>query len=236
MIRVAVVEDDSSYADQLVEFLGRYEKESREALEVTVYRDGDEITENYRGQFDIILMDIQMRFMDGMSAAEEIRKKDSEVVIIFITNMAQYAIRGYEVEAFDYVMKPISYFAFSQKFGKAAARMKKREEKNIALAVKDGVVRLRVSDIYYVESMGHTLIYHTASGNYEAHGAMKEAEDRFGGMNFFRGNKGYLINLAHVDGVQEGCAIVNGEKLLISRPRKNAFLEALAAYWGEVIK
>ena len=56
-----------------------------------------------------------MKFVDGMTAAEEIRKMDSEVVIIFITNMTQYAIRGYEVDALDYVLKPVSYFAFSQK-------------------------------------------------------------------------------------------------------------------------
>ena len=65
----------------------------------------------YRFQFDIILMDIEMRFMDGMSAAEEIRQMDKDVVIIFITNMPQYAIRGYAVEALDYMLKPVSYFA-----------------------------------------------------------------------------------------------------------------------------
>ena len=65
--------------------------------------------ENYSGDFDIILMDIQMKYMDGMTAAEQIRKLDSEVIIMFITNMTQYAIRGYEVDALDYVVKPVEY-------------------------------------------------------------------------------------------------------------------------------
>lgn len=63
-----------------------------------------------------------MKFMDGMAAAEEIRKMDSEVIIIFITNMTQYAIRGYEVDALDYMLKPVNYFAFSQNWIKLLIR------------------------------------------------------------------------------------------------------------------
>ena len=67
----------------------------------------DGVYENYRGGFDIILMDIQMRFMDGMTTAEKIRQMDQKVIIMFITNMIQYAVRGYEVDAMDYVVKPV---------------------------------------------------------------------------------------------------------------------------------
>ena len=87
-----------------------FSKENGEVFNITVYSDGDQIVHKYKSQFDIILMDVEMKFMDGMSAAEEIRKVDTEVVIIFITNMAQYAIRGYAVDALDYVLKPVSYF------------------------------------------------------------------------------------------------------------------------------
>ena len=83
-------------------------------------------------------MDIEMRFMDGMTAAEKIREHDSEVVIIFITNMPQYAIKGYLVDALDYVLKPVSYFAFSQRIDRALVRMKKRDRKYLTIAVKGG--------------------------------------------------------------------------------------------------
>lgn len=119
MIKIAIVEDEQLYAKQLHEYLRKYEKENGEAIEVTIYSDGDQIVEKYQSQYDIILMDIEMKFMDGMSAAEEIRKIDTEVVIIFITNMTQYAIRGYAVDALDYVLKPVSYFALSQRLNRA---------------------------------------------------------------------------------------------------------------------
>lgn len=141
-------------------YLNEYQKTEKEELDITVYRDGDAVTAEYKSQFDIILMDIQMKFVDGMTAAEEIRKMDSEVVIIFITNMTQYAIRGYEVDALDYVLKPVSYFAFSQKLKRAVSRIKKRSSKYITLAVKGGVIRVDLDDIYYVESAGHNLLYH----------------------------------------------------------------------------
>ena len=114
MIRIAIVEDDELYIDQLRQYLKDFQEEIDEIFEVKIYRDGDGITSDYKAQYDLILMDIQMRFVDGMTAAEEIRKMDSEVIIIFITNMAQYAIRGYEVGALDYILKPVTYFAFSQ--------------------------------------------------------------------------------------------------------------------------
>lgn len=233
MLRIAIVEDEDGYITTLKEYLCRYEKEFAEDIEVTVYRDGDGITADYHAQFDIILMDIQMKFVDGMTAAEEIREKDSEVVIIFITNMTQYAIRGYEVDALDYVVKPVSYFAFSQKLKKAAKRIKRKKDVYIALPVKGGIMRVNVEDIYYVESQGHNLVYHTSEKVYTISGTMKSAEDELEKYGFFRGNKCYLINLGYVDGVQDKCAVVKGESLQISRPRFNSFMQALTKHWGE---
>jgi DNA-binding LytR/AlgR family response regulator len=200
MINVAIVEDESIYVRQLSSYLDQYSKETGKAFSVTVFSDGDEIVHHYKAGFDLILMDVEMKFMDGMSAAEEIRKVDTEVAIIFITNMPQYAIRGYAVDALDYVVKPISYFAFSQRLGRALAKIRKRERQWIVFNVKGGQVRLDLSNVYYIESQGHNLVIHTVSGEYAAPGLMRELEEKLSGTGFFRGNKGYLINLAFVEG------------------------------------
>ena len=184
MIRIAIVEDEAAYAGQLEEFLHQYETEKGERFEIVHFSDGDGIVHNYKAQYDIILMDVQMKFMDGMSAAEEIRKVDSEVIIIFITNMRQYAIRGYAVDALDYVVKPISYFAFSQRLNKAVERVKRKAKQNILVNIRGGMLRIAVTDIAYVESCGHTLVYHTVSGNYEGSGTMKDAEENLASITF----------------------------------------------------
>ena len=160
MLRIAIVEDEENYISVLKGYLQRYKEESGEQIEVTVYHDGDEIAAFYRAQFDIILMDIEMKFIDGMTAAEEIRKIDSSVFIIFITNAPQYAIRGYEVGALDYILKPVAYFTFVQKLGRAVAKLKKRCEKWVTIPVRGGVVRTALSDIYYIESEGSTIHNH----------------------------------------------------------------------------
>lgn len=237
MIKIAIVDDDISYANQLEEYLRKYESDFSESFEVKVYLDGDTLVEDYHSQFDIIFMDVEMRFMDGMSAAEEIRKVDKEVVIIFITNMPQYAIRGYAVEALDYILKPVNYFAFSQRLSRAISRMKKREQKSLIIPVKGGSVRLDVGAIHYIESQGHDIIYHTTTGEYVSTGTMKELEESLKSFHFFRGSKWYLINLQQVEALGDGSAKLKGGKdVPLSRGRKKEFMEALAQYWGEVIK
>ena len=157
-------------------------------------------------------------------------------MIIFITNMAQYAIRGYAVDALDYVLKPVSYFAFSQRLSRAIGRMKKRARRFMTISIRGGAQKLDIDKIYYVESQGHNLIFHTASGDHTTSGTMKDVEEKLEQLHFCRCNKGYLVNLEHVDGVRDGCALVNGTELLISRGRKNEFMEALTDYVGEVVK
>ena len=236
MIKIAIVEDEVLYADQLQEYLKKYEEEYRETFEISVFQDGDQIDHHYKAEYDVILMDVEMRFMDGMSAAEEIRKMDTEVVIIFITNMPQYAVRGYEVDALDYVLKPITYFAFAQRLNRAIERIKKRTKRVISVNIKGSQIRMPIESVYYIESQGHTLIFHGVNGEVEAPGTMKEIQEKLRDEHFFRGNKGYLINLAHVDRVVEGCAVVAGEELVLSRGRRKEFMEALAGYWGEAVR
>lgn len=92
MIRVALVEDEESSQRTLTEYLERFSQEINEKIHVSIFPDGAEIVEDYRGNYDIILMDILMRYMDGMEAASEIRKVDKEVVILFITSTPQYEL------------------------------------------------------------------------------------------------------------------------------------------------
>ena len=234
MLKIAIVEDEQSYVNQLKEYLDRFQKETDEIISISEFHDGDEITSKYTARFDIILMDIQMKFVDGMTAAKEIRKMDSEVTIIFISNLAQYAIRGYEVDALDYIIKPVTYFAFSQKLSKAISRMQKRKNRFITVTVKGGVQRIDTTDIFYVESFGHNLIFHTKQQDYISGVTMKSAEELLANMNFSRGNKCYLINLEHVEGIQDNCAIINGEKLMLSRNKKTSFMQELTKYWGDL--
>lgn len=232
MIRIAIVEDEEQSVQELEGFLARYQQERGCEIRTRAFSDGEEILRGYRPEYDIILMDVQLGEVDGMTAAEVIRRQDPETIIIFITNMAQYAIRGYAVDALDYVLKPVSYFAFSQRLDRAMDRLGRRRTHYLTVPVRGGAQKLDVSQIRYVESRGHTLIFHMQREEVLSSGTMKEMEDLLGQYGFSRCNKGYLLNLDHVDGIQDGCALVGEERLLISRGRKSAFLESLTNFMG----
>ena len=99
MIRVAIVEDDAEVQGVLQEYVRRYTRQYGTEFEVTLFADGVDILDDYRAVYDIIFLDVEMKHLDGMTTAERIRQMDAEVILIFITNMAQYAIRGYSVGA-----------------------------------------------------------------------------------------------------------------------------------------
>ncbi len=230
MIELAIVEDEEVYASQLVDYIKKFEKENGYQIMISRFSDGDEITSKFRCQFDIILMDIEMKFMNGMEAAEEIRKKDKDVIIMFITNMMDYAVRGYEVDALDYVLKPVSYFSFSQKIGKAIDRLKQRSQKSISVESAEGLMKIKLDSIYYIESEGHNLIFYTTEGTIRTRANMKDLEELLRENDFYRINKGYLVNLFYVEGIEGNNCILPEVILAISRNRKNDFMKELTIY------
>ena len=178
MIQIAIVEDEEIYVKQLTEYIQKYQSEKGKAIKITLFGDGEDITENYSGGFDLILMDIQMKFMDGMTAAEKIRQQDQKVIIMFITNMIQYAVRGYEVDAMDYVVKPVEYFSFSQKLDKAIGRMRFETKEFLTITIGEGIIKTDIADICFIEGQGHQAVFHTLRGDYSSRITLKELEKK----------------------------------------------------------
>ena len=234
MTHIALVEDDPICRAQVLEYLDRYAQESGEEFKTASFEDGDGIVSGYRAQYDIILMDIQMKFVDGLTAAREIRELDEQVIIIFFTSLASYAVKGYEVDALDYVVKPVTWPAFAKSMGRAMARLRRRRSRYMFIRSRNGAQRVDCARIYYIEVDGHDLHYHTADGELTGTGTMKEVEDSLAGGWFFRCGKGTLVNLEHVEGVCEGDAVVHGETVQVSRSKRKEFLAAFNRYINEV--
>ena len=111
MIRIAVVDDDREEVQELCELLQFTSLELQEPYTIETFYSGSEFLAQYRKQYELLCLDIDMPEKDGMAVAEEIRRRDSKVLIMFITHMAQMAIRGYEVQAVDFVLKPVNKYA-----------------------------------------------------------------------------------------------------------------------------
>ena len=133
MVHIAVVEDEAVSRQLLADYLARYSEENGVSFEVTYFEDGGAIIGDYKPVYDIILMDIQMTHVDGMTAARAIREVDQEVVLVFITSAAQFAIHGYQVGALSYLMKPLPWFAFSQELSRCLEAVAKRRDASTIL-------------------------------------------------------------------------------------------------------
>ena len=239
LLRVAIVEDDDSYAETLQEYLNKYEQENEGRFQVVRYEDGADLVEKYHGDFDILIMDIELKFMDGMTAAQHIRKMDSNVIIIFVTNMPQFALKGYQVDALDYVLKPISYYAFSQRLERALERMERRSTKKyITLHLKGRVQKVNILNIMYIEALQHDLIYHMDRDGvtYTVRGIIKDLEANLKDYYFFRCHKGYLVNLAYVESVGEATVQIGEEQIPVAKLRKKELLNEFNRYISEVSK
>lgn len=232
MLRIAVVDDEKVYIDQITEYIKQYANEKNRDIQTETFSDGNGLLKEYSSQYDIILLDIEMSERNGMDTAREIRKINQDVVLVFITNMAQYAINGYEVGALDYVLKPLNYYTFSVRLERAVQRVKKRQLEEILLNLPDGIKRLKADTIYYIEVQNRMLHYHTKDGVFVVRGTLQSAEGLLRESHFVRCNHWYLVNLQYVSEIRRNLVIVAGDELEISRRNKTAFLSALTDYMG----
>lgn len=234
VFNIALVEDDQETADKIKGFVDRYTLETGIEFNFVHFLDGDDITYEYEPKYDIIFLDVEMKHLDGVKTAEYIRTKDENVILIFMTNMAQYAIKGYSVNALDFLLKPVPYFAFAEQLKKTTEIISKKKTNSILITDADGTHKIEKRTIMYVESYKHKIIVHTEKQQYSFFSSMKQMEDVLHEENFFRAGASYLVNLLFVKSITGGSVIVAGDKLPLSRAKKKEFMDALAKVLGGV--
>lgn len=178
--------------------------------------------------YDVVFMDIEMPMMNGMTAAKKLRELDGEVCLIFITAMSRYALKGYEVDALDFMVKPVGYFNFARKLQKAAELSEKRKTGHILVAVDDAVKKIRMCDIRYIEVRNHSLTYHLGRETFTTTGQLREIERCLPAGTFAKCNHCYLVNLNYVTEIRQSTIIVGGDEIPVSRRRRTEFLRLLA--------
>ena len=232
-VRIAIVEDQEQEQKRIAHFIKQYFDEQGKDCRISLFSDGDEILERYSGQWDFIFLDIQMERLDGMTTARKIRELDQDVLLVFITNIAHYAIKGYAVHALDYLIKPVHYSILQQLLRQGERLLKQRKKKFITLPTEKGLSRISVSDIYYIEVKNHVLFVVTTNGVFKMRGTISGMEDLLRDHNFFRSKSCYLINLSQVSRVEKGFVTVGGHELAVARPKQKSLMTALTQYIGE---
>ena len=230
MRRVAIVDDDARMRNQLQSYFAQYSETHREQFQLSVFGFAELFLTNYKPVYDIVMMDIDMPGMNGLEAAHRLRKLDERAVLLFVTNLAQYAINGYEVSATDFIVKPVSYKIFEYKLTRAMKYVPEDGRPMLLLKTETGLATVAMDDVMYVQVEGHNIFYHTEKEIYRARGSLKQTEQELNDPQFFMCDKCCLVNLAYVEAVNGSTITVGGEELSVSRPKKKAFMDALAAY------
>lgn len=232
MYRIAIVEDEATSMEWLRSCLDRYSKDEGIDFGIACYSNAVRFLDTYKGEPDLVFMDIDMPAINGMEAARHLREIDSSVALVFVTNLAKFAVNGYEVDALDFIVKPVEYKVFAIKMNRIM-RFIRREAKVMTLVrTSDGVKAVRLSSILYVEVLGHYLYFHTDEGILKARGSLCDIKKELEGASFALCNKSYLVNLARVKSLDKLTVVVGDEEIQVSRLRRSEFLKALSEFYS----
>ena len=233
MLNVAVVDDEAAERARIRACLDYMAGEKGLAFCVDEFSSADSFVIQFERQYDIVFMDIEFPSgMDGMAAARAMRETDETVVLIFVTNMARMAVEGYEVEALDFIVKPVEREPFLLKMSRALSRVVRRAEHYVTLKERGEMVSLRVKLIRYLEVDGHYVVYHSREGTFSEYSTMAAAEKKLDDPAFVRCDRGCLVNLRMVTHVGKNTCTVDGQEVLIARTQRTQFLRTYAAFLG----
>ena len=234
MLHVVMLEDTPEEAATLRGHLERYAAEQGLELSVTWFKSALDYLED-RPAADLIFMDIDMPGINGLEAAHQLREQDSVTPLVFVTNLAQYAVRGYEVDAVDFMVKPVTYESFRMRMARALRAVERNAARSLRVKTRDGLHIFAASDLLYVETQGHDVAYHVVgeAAPLVVRDSLRRVEGELQGLSFVRLSSGALANMAHIRRVRaDEVTLSDGTTLYMSRARKRDAQATIAAYLG----
>lgn len=176
--------------------------------------------------FDIVFLDIIMGDLDGMKTAQIFREKASDKILIFVSSSREYVFEAYDVEAFQYLLKPVDDRKLKSVLQRAVLKTESRSEEFIIVSRERQKTKLFLDEIYYFEIKGRVVDVHGAEGISAYYEQIGELENKLRDKGFFRCHKSYLINLKYVDGYNRQEVILeNGERIVIAKRRYDQFVQ-----------
>ena len=233
MVKIVVVEDQAKWRSELEEHLQKYSWEKGVLFDVAYFDNGEAFLAQMTGDFDLVFMDIGLPGDDGIAISKKLREKNKDVCIVFLTELSQFAIQGYEVNAYDYLIKPMKHDLFVIKMDRILHYLQLTTKKTYI--IKEGTLLRRISydDILYIESQKHYIYFHCKQDTYHMRGSMDDIQNDFLGSGFSKINRSIFVNLAAVSNYTHTDVAVGDDLLPLSRVYKADFLKDLNRFVGK---
>ena len=230
-LHIAICDDENTDTAYLSRMVNDWSQSVDHPVRVHLFENAETLLFSYEGStdFDILLLDIQMRGMDGVTLAKRIRETDSRVQIIFITGYPDYMAEGYDVSALHYLMKPVRPEKLREVLNKAVDRLTE-SPRSIVLPLREGNIRIPEDEIEYAEVFSHEMAVYTKNQKYGVRISTGDMEKLLG-EGFLRCHRSYIVNLRHVRKITRTALFLdNGVALPLSRSQYDAVNQAFIQY------
>mgnify|MGYP002509812972 FL=1 len=238
-MKIGICDDDISFLKIMTKYIKQYEKENYKDFRIVQFTSGDRFIEYIKkdSEIDILFLDVLLYQKNGIDIAKEIRKTNHKVKIVFISACDKFAVKGYEVNAKGYMLKPFTYTEFTDKMNYLTARIDTRSTEIFYDNTDKGKILIDVNDLVYIETFERNTKIHTREDIYISCKKMKEHEQILQAYSFCRCHAAYIVNLCYVRSI-DGLSLFlkDGTEIPISKSRRGKFMEAFAEYLDSVIQ
>lgn len=229
MVKIAICDDEAEMCKSLEQAIRRISGRLGEAFHITCFTDPAGLL-CASPEFGLFILDIQMPGLDGVTLAREIRKRNDGCALIFTTVLKEYMLDAFEVEAVDYILKPIDEGRLENALKRALKRIRSADGDAIMVRAMNGVKAVRISTIYYCEVINRKIYMHTRDGVIDYYGKLEDVEKQLD-YRFFKCHRSYLVNLDYLLEYAGGRIVLeNGEQVPVSRLRHQDLMKKMVQY------
>lgn len=230
MISIAVCDDELLYCSNIAKQIKDILAESGTQVIVREFGSGGELLRAVEN-FDIIFLDIMMQDMDGMKTAKLLRDKAYDKILIFLSASRNYVFDAYDVEAFQYLVKPVTEKKLRAVLSRALKKLEEQPREFIIIRQERMRKKLILREILYFEIRGRVITVHTAEGIFDYYGQIGALESMLKGKGFFRCHKSFLVNLRYVDNYnRQEIVLDTGKRIAVAKRRYEAFCREIIDY------
>lgn len=231
MIRIAVCDDEPSMCEYLKQTISAIMEQQQERCRVTCYTNAVRLLCSPL-DFDLIFLDIQMPNLDGIALAKKLRQKDFDGSLIFVTVLKECMLDAFEVEAMDYLCKPIDENRLECTLKRSLKRLQEKSKKQLFIRTMNWCRTVKIHEICYCEVVNRKIFLHTTSGIIDYYGKIRDVEIQTD-PDLIRCHRSYLINPEYLSEYLNGQAILeNGEQIPVSRKYYPSFMKKVMHYMG----